>query len=55
MASDNRREEVFVSRAALVAKLEPVPERLRTLVADLARAVAEVGPRGSQPSFHDVE
>ncbi len=55
MASDNRREEVFVSRAALLAKLDPVPERVRVVLADVAHAVEELGLRSSQPSVHAVD
>lgn len=39
---------------ALRANLESVPERLKTVVTDL-RAIEEVAPRSSQPSFHAVE
>ena len=51
LTADDRREEVFVSKTLLLAKLEPVPERLRPVVAALALAIEAVGIRASQPSF----
>lgn len=51
LTADDRREEVFVSKAALVAKLEPVPERLRPVMAAMAHALEAVGIRESQPSY----
>jgi hypothetical protein len=50
LAADKRREEVFVSKASLVQKLAPVPERLRPLLGPLLRVLESVGSRGTHPS-----
>jgi len=47
----DRREEVFVSKASLLARLDAVPDRLRAVVAPIALALEAVGIRASQPSY----
>jgi hypothetical protein len=51
LLADDRREEVFVSKAMLVAKLDTVPERLRAVVAPIVAALATTNVRSSQPSY----
>jgi hypothetical protein len=50
LTADNLREEVFVSKSSLLAKLAPVPERLRPVLGPLVRVLESSG-RGSQPSY----
>jgi hypothetical protein len=54
LATDNRREEVFVSKAALRAKLDAVPERARAVIGPLALALESVNIRTSQPSYSRI-
>lgn len=52
LLADDRREEVFVSKAMLLDKLAHVPERLRPVVAPMLLALEATSVRASQPSFH---
>jgi tRNA A-37 threonylcarbamoyl transferase component Bud32 len=54
LTADKRREEAFVSKASLLAKLSPVPERRRSVVEPLVLVLESVGIRASQPSHPRV-
>jgi hypothetical protein len=51
LTTDNRREEIFVSKATLRAKLDGVPDRERAFIGPLLLALESVGVRTSQPSY----
>jgi serine/threonine protein kinase len=51
---DDRREEVFVPKATLLARLDAVPERLRSTMTPIVLAIEAVGTRASQPSFPGI-
>jgi hypothetical protein len=54
LTADRRREEEFVSKSALLAKLASVPERLRPVVEPLVLVLESVGIRAPQPSHPRV-
>jgi serine/threonine-protein kinase len=49
--ADGKREEVFASKSALLAKLAIVPERAHAVMAPLVLAIQATNIRSSQPSY----